>query len=254
MRLVYKLGLGIIVAGLIIVLSAGALGGMFYEGLMQLLTLAGAPAERDFLPPSQPENGELILQMLGSLVLLCGACIISARLLLGLLGYLAAGLLQLVGKPNMAAKLGWAAAPGWFGNLVWIAKLGLAAAAIGFLVFVFTAVPELLLYEIFLYEYGTPGVMATLGTLYKVGLGMFWTGLALLILGKPIQALLSYWLNALGLGLTLIGAIGALLGLGTPFIIAGVIGGAMLVVGAWRFLTARNADARLRGRIRRRVP
>ncbi len=242
MKLAYKLGLGVMVAGVVIAVTSGLFGGAFYEALMWLMTLLDAPEEREFLPPSQPEKGALILQLLGGLVFLCGACIISIRLLLGLLANLAAGLLHAAGRRDLAARLGGGGAPGWLGKLAWVAKLGLAAAAIGLLFFVFTAVPELLLYEIFLYEYNAPGIMTTLDTLSRAGLGMFYTGIALLVFGKPLQLalilFLSLWLTRLGLVLLAVAGIGALLGWGTPSVITAVTGGGVLAVGVWRFLTA----------------
>lgn len=218
MGLVYKIGFAVMVTGVIIMVTSGNFGLIVFAALMQLLTLLGAPAEREFLPPSEPEAGEQMLQLLGNLVFTCGACIVSIRLLLGLLG--------LAGKP------------GWTGKLEWVAKLGLGAAALGLLISVFGAVPELLLYEIFRYRYGQPGTMATLETIMDAGNVMLWSGVVLLILGKPIRTLFSFWVNWLGLGLIVFGTIGAVVGWGVPFTIAAVIGAVTLLVGVWRLLAA----------------
>ncbi len=216
MGLTYKIGFAVMVTGVIIMVSGGILGGIFFEALMQLLTLLGAPEEREFLPPDEPEAGEQMLLLLGALVFVCGACIVSIRLLLGLLG--------LAGKP------------GWISKLGWVAKLGLGTAALGLLISIFGATPEYLLYEFFRYNYGQWGTMATLETIIGVGNVMLWSGLALLVLGKPIRTLLGSWVNWLGLGLIVIGTIGAAMGWGAPFIIAAVVGAVTLIVGACRNL------------------
>ena len=221
LELTYKIGLAVMVTGVIIMVSGGILGGIFFEALMKILTLLGAPEEREFLPPSEPEAGEQMLQLLGGLVFACGTCVISMRLLLAMLG--------------VASK------PGWTSKLGWIAKLGLGVAALGLLISIFAATPELLLYEVFHYNYGQPGTMATLETIFGVGNVMLWSGLALLIFGKPFQALLGSWVNRLGLGLIVIGIIGAVVGWGTPFIIAGVVGAVTLIVGVARLLAVNRA-------------
>ncbi len=222
MGLSYKIGFAVMATGVIIMVSSGVFGGILFEALMQLLTLLGAPAQREFLPPSEPEAGDQILQLVGGLVTTCGTCTVSIRLLLGLLG--------------LASK------PGWTNKLEWANRLGLGAAALGLLIFNFGAVPELLLYDLFRYEYGQPGMMATLGTITGVGNAMFWSGVVLLILGKPIRALFSSWVNWLGLGMVVIGIIGVVVGWGAPFIIAGVIGAVTVIVGAWRLLAAYGAN------------
>ncbi|MCY4436318.1 MAG: hypothetical protein OXE05_03175 [Chloroflexi bacterium] len=222
MGLVYKIGFAVMVTGVIIMFSGGIFGGILFAALMQLLTLLGAPAEREFLPPNEPEAGEQMLLLLGALVFVCGACIVSIRLLLGLLG--------------LASK------PGWISKLGWVAKLGLGTAALGLLISIFGATPEFLLYEFFRYNYGQWGTMATLETIIVVGNVILWSGLALLVLGKPFRALLGSWVNWLGLGLIVIGIIGAEMGWGAPFIIAAVIGTVTLIVGVWRLLIAYTAN------------
>ena len=222
MGLAYKIGFAVMVTGVIIMVSSGIFGGILFEALMKLLTLLGAPAEREFLPPSETEAGEQMLQLLGSQVIACGACIVLIRLLLGLLG--------LAGKPEWTSKLGWAN------------KLGLGAVALGLLIMIAGATPELLLYEFLRYSYGRPGTMATLERIIGFGSVMFWCGLLLLILGKPIRALFGSWVNWLGLGLVVIGIIGAVVGWGVPFIIAAVVGAVTLLVGVWRLLTVHAAN------------
>lgn len=222
MGLSYKIGFAVMATGVIIMVSSGVFGGILFEALMQLLTLLGAPAEREFLPPSEPEAGEQMLQLLGSQVITCGVCIVIIRLLLGLLG--------LASRPGWTSKLGWAN------------KLGLGAAALGLLIGIAGATPELLLYEFFRYGYGQQGTMATLETIIGVGNVMLWIGVALLILGKPVRALFGSWVNWLGLGLVAIGITGAVVGWGAPFIIAAVVGAITLLVGVWRLLAAYGAN------------
>ena len=220
----YKLGLAAIATGIIIAVSSDRPGGILFAGLMKLLTLFGAPEDRDFLPPSEPEAGEDILQMLGMMTIACGAGIFSLRLLSEVLGF--------------TGKLGWAARQR--GTI----KLGLGAAALGFLFYVSGALPALLLYEFFLYNYGAAGIMSTLNTVENVGSAIFYCGLALLILQRLewLNALLGSWISRLGLGLIVIGTIGAVVGWGVPFIIAAVVGIVTLMVGVRRFLAAYRAN------------
>ena len=192
--LAYKVGLGVIVAGVLLFASSGLLGGVVSAAIMDLLTLMGAPEDRQFLPPDQPAGGQ-ILQHFGGVLLACGVCIVSIRLVAELLG--------LAGKPGFTARLSRTD------------KLGLGVAVIGFLAMVSTGLVQSILYEIFLYDYGRGAVMSTLEIVGYAGGVVLLGGLAVFILGKPNRhrVLLGWtdrvgwgklgygWINKLGLGL-----------------------------------------------------
>ena len=208
--LAYKVGLGVIVTGVAIVGSSWLLGGVVFVGVTALLTLLGAPEYRAILPPYEPEAGTQLLQFFGVILCVCGACMVSLRLVVELLG--------LAGKPAFTAKLKRAD------------KLGLGAAAIGFLVAVASGLSQVLLYEIFLYEYGSAGAMSIVETVGYVGVAVLFCGLAVFVLGDANRrrALLGWadkigwgrlgcgWVNKLGLGLIVVAIVGATLGFEDP--------------------------------------
>ena len=225
--LAYKVGLGVIVAGFLIFASSGLLGGVVFAAVMDLLTLMGAPEDRQFLPPNEPEAGRQILQFFGGILLACGVCIISFRLVVELLG--------LAGKPGFTARLDRTD------------KLGLGVAAIGLLVSVSSGLTQDFLYEILLYEYGTGWVMSTLETVGYAGAAILLGGLAVLILGKPNRrrVVLGWtdrvgwgklghgWINKLGLGLIVLTLVGGTLmpGFADAFSIFAAAGIGILLVG-----------------------
>ena len=209
----YRLGLALVATGVIIAFSGGLLGRTLFAGLMQLLPLLGAPEDRDFLPPSEPEAGVEIIQMVGLLTIACGGSIFSLRLLGEFLG--------------LTGRLGWAA------KLRGTTKLVLGTTALGFLIYVSGAVPELLLYEIFLFDYGDAGALSALSTVVSVGSVLFTFGLALLVLQRLgwFSVLLGPWTSRLGLGLIVIGAGGMLLELGNAFALVVLVGIATMTIG-----------------------
>ncbi|MDE2823769.1 MAG: hypothetical protein OXK79_09720, partial [Chloroflexota bacterium] len=163
--LAYKVGLGVIVAGVAMFASSWLLDGVVFAAVMELLTLLGAPEDRQFLPPDQPGAGGQIIQHFGGAIFACGVCIVSIRLVAELLG--------LAGKPEFTAKLDWAD------------KLGLGAVGIGTLTIVSTGLSQSILYEIFLYDYGRGAAMVTLETAGRAGAVFLLRGHAVINIRRP---------------------------------------------------------------------
>ena len=221
--LAYKVGLGVIVAGVVMFASSWLLGGIVFAAVMDLLTLLGAPEDRQFLPPNEPEAGGQIVRHLGGVLLACGVCIVTIRLVVELLG--------LTGKPRFTA------------NLKRPEKLGLGAAGIGTLTIISTGLSQGILHEIFRNEYGP--VMSTLEAAGFAGAVVLFGGLAVLILVEPSRRrlLLGWadrvgwgkmgcgWINKLGLGLIVLALVGGALGFEDPTTIVAAAGIGILLVG-----------------------
>ena len=189
------------------------------------MTLLGAPEDREFLPTYEPEAGGHLLQFFGVIILVCGVCIVGIRLVVELLG--------LAGKPELTARLGWAD------------KLGLGVATIGVLVGASSGITQVLLYEVFLYEYGPGTAMFALAIVMYAGGVILLGGLAILILRRPgpRRVLLGWtdrvgwgkmgcgWINKLGLGLIALALVGGTLGFEDLTTIVAAAGIAILVVG-----------------------
>lgn len=215
--LAYKVGVGVIAAGIVIAASSGLLGGAVFALLMRLLALMGAPEERDFLPSDYPEAGSQILNLLGTLVIMCGVWLFSLRLVIELLG--------LAAKPSLTGRLSPRA------------KLGLGLIAAGLLVGTLAAVPGAIIYE----TAPSGEYPPTLETVTTVGGLMVLCGLAVLI--SRYRALLGWadrvgwgklscgWINKLGLGLIVLALAGGILGFEDPATIVAAAGIAILVVG-----------------------
>ncbi len=227
--LAYKLGLGVIVVGVVMIVSSGLLGGVTFSAISALLRLLGAPEDREFMPTDEPEAGGYLLQFFGVILIVCGICIVGVRFVAELLG--------LAGKPELTARLGWTD------------KLGLGVAAVGLLGGVSSGITQLLLYEIFLYEYGPGTAMFALGIVMYAGGAILLGGLAILILGRPgprralSRVLLGWtdrvgwgkmgcgWINKLGLGLIVLAMVGGILGFEGPTTIVTAAGIGILLVG-----------------------
>ena len=223
--LAYKIGLGVVAIGIVMFASSWLLGGVLFAAIMAVLDLLGAPENRQFLPPNEPEAGGQILQLHGGALIACGTCIVGLRLLAELIG--------LAGSSTFISRLNGAD------------RLGLGLAAIGWIVAVSTGLSQLILYEIFLYEYGTGAAMSALETAGSLGGIVFLGALAVLILGRPnLRGMLlgwtdrvgwgklgHGWVNKLALGLIVLGLVGGILGFEDPFTIVAAAGIAILLVG-----------------------
>ena len=223
--LVYKVGLGVIMVGIVIAASSWLLGGVSLSAISALLSLLGAPEDRALLPPHDPEAGRQLLQLFGVILFVCGGCMVSLRLAVELFG--------LVDKSGLTSRL------------TGVEKLGLGATAIGLLAGVSSGLIQILLYAIFTYEYGTGAAMSTLETMGYAGGAILLGGLALLIPGAPNRrrmllgwtdrvgwGKLGYgWINRLGLGLIVLALVGAILGFEDPATIVAAAGIGILIVG-----------------------
>ena len=223
--LAYKVGLGVIVVGIVIVSSSWLLGGVVFAAATALLNLIGAPESRQLLPPHEPEAGRQLLQFFGAVLFVCGACIVSLRLVVELLG--------LVGNSGLTSRLKG------------VEKFSLGAAVLGLLVGVSCGLTPVLLYAIFHYQYGTGAAMSTLGTVGYAGGVILLVGLAVLTLGTSNRrrALFGWtdrvgwgklgygWINKLGLGLIALALVGTALGFDGPMSIVASAGIGILAVG-----------------------
>ncbi len=126
--LTYKVGLVVASIGVLMILTSGVLGAVFYELVSSVLELLGAPEDREYLSPGKPSAGPDLLRFLGWATVACAACIASVRLSLGLLG--------LTPKPEPTDKLG----P--------VDRAGLGLSALGVLVIASATIPAALLYDI----------------------------------------------------------------------------------------------------------
>ncbi len=200
--LAYKIGVAVMVAGAIIAMASGLLGGVVFASLMRLLSLLDAPEDRYFLPPSQPQAGSEILGFLGILVFLCGAWMFCLRLVIELLG--------LATKPALTGRLGTGG------------KLRLGIVAVGLLLGISADLPRTLLFEFIGYEESGP-----FETISTVGGFIVLCGLVMLIPSgvRLLKAFLS-WTNRVGWGKLGLGRINQLgLGLIALAIIIGSIFG-----------------------------
>ena len=223
--LAYKVGLGVMAVGVLFVASSWPLGRIVFAALSALLTLLGAPEGRRLLPPNEPEAGGQLLQFFGVVLIVCGACIVSFRLVCELLG--------LAGSSKLTARLRGAE------------KLGTGAAAIGFLAVVSTGLSQVVLSEVFLYEHGVGAAMYSLEMAGYAGAVALFGGIAVLILGGATcrRVLLGWtdrvgwgklgygWINKLGVGLIVLGLAGATLGFEDPTTIVAAAGIGILLVG-----------------------
>ena len=223
--LTYKVGLGVMVVGIVIAASSLFLGGVIFSAISALLTLLGAPEDREFLPTDEPEAGGHLLQFFGVIIFVVGICIVGIRIVVELLG--------LAGKPEFTARLGRAD------------RLGLGVATIGIVVGASVAITQLILYQIFLYEYGPGTAMFALAIVMYAGGLILLAGLAVLVLGRPgpRRVLLGWtdrvgwgkmgcgWINKLGLGLIALALLGGTLGFEDQTTLVAAAGIAILVVG-----------------------
>lgn len=185
----YKVGLAVMVVGVIISASSWILRGVFFEAMMKLLTFLGAPEDRAILPPYYPEAGGHFLRFFGAILFACGVCIVSLRLGVELLG--------LAGNSELTARLKGAD------------KLGAGAVAIGFFGAFSTELSRDILYEIFDYKYEIGPAIYRLQTIAEASALVWLGGLAILTRRVGRGVLGCGWVSKLGLGLVVLGIIGA---------------------------------------------
>ena len=83
----YKVALGVMAVGLFLVVWSPFVGSVFYQQVVTpLLDLLGAPADREFLHPLEPQEGELLMALIGGYNIAAGVVIFCVRLALELLG------------------------------------------------------------------------------------------------------------------------------------------------------------------------
>ncbi len=217
----YRVGLVVAAIGVLVMLSSGVFGGVFYELVLSLLELMDAPADREYLRPDTPRGGSGLLQFLGASVLACGVCIVSLRMAFGLLG--------LTPKPELTDRLG----P--------IDRAGLGIAVFGVLVSASATIPEVLIYEILSGESGAANQVSAFSIVAYFGSACLFGGLLVIVFGGPRrrEVLLGWtgklgwgklghgWVNTFALGLFVLGVIVSMAGLedAAPF-----LGGAGIAV------------------------
>ena len=200
--------------GVAIAASTWLFGGVAFAAVTAILRLLGAPGELTLLPASDPGAESQILQLFGVMLLACGGCTVSLRLVAELLG--------LAGASQFTTRLKG------------IEKLGAGAGAGGFVAVVVTGHAQSLLNEVFLYEYGVGGVMAALEMAGYAAVSVLLGGLTSLTFGGAgrHRVLLGWgrlghgWINKLGLGLIVLALVGAMLGFedSNTIVAAAVIG------------------------------
>ena len=223
----YKVGLGVMVTGVMLLMSREILGDIAYSAISGVLELLGAPEERDFLPTNKPEAGQQILAGLGIIILVVGACIFFLRVLLGLMGA--------TSKPELTDQL----RP--------VDKAGLGIAGLGLLILVSAVLPQVLLYEIFDYDYGE---LLLLEIVSYVSIPILFLGLLILIPGavRLIKHLFGWadrvgwgklhcgWINKLGLVSIVIGVIASMVGASKAGAVLSGSGTAVMVLGLVSYL------------------
>ncbi len=223
--LAYKVGLGVIATGAVMFASSWILGGVVFAAIMDILALMGAPEDRQFLSHEDPEAGRQMLRLHGGVLVASGSFIVGLRLLVELLG--------LAGGSRFTSKLKG------------VDKLGLGVAATAWLLLIPIGLSQVVLYEIFLYDYGAGITMSTLQIAGAVSAIALLGGLAVVILGAPNRrsALLGWtdrmgwgklgygWINQLGLGMIVLAMVLGALGLENPTGIIAAAGIGILLAG-----------------------
>ena len=141
----YKIGAATAATGIFIWMSSGLLGGVVFASLTRLLSLLGAPEERWFFPPGEPQAGTEILNILGWWVIGCGVWIFGFRMLIDLLG--------LTTNPVLVGKLGTAG------------KWCLGLIVVGLLIQISVELPGVLLEFLRFVEFGPFETISTVGSL-----------------------------------------------------------------------------------------
>ncbi len=172
----YKVALGDIAFGTLMIVLSPFVGGVFFRGLTQLFPLLGVPEDRQFLPASEPQTGTELLGVLGAYILAAGICIFCVRLVLELLG--------LAGEPKLTRRM---RPPG---------KLALGTAAAGVVVTAAALFPETLFYLFFL-NY-TPGDLSIVDAIWQAGRLLLICSLITLFLNG--RFLNGPWTDAVGWG------------------------------------------------------
>ena len=223
--LAYKAGLVVAAAGVLLILFSGIIGGVFYQLVLTLLELLDAPADREYLSPDNRGAGPVLLQFAGSLIFVCGICVVSVRLALGLLG--------ITSGPELTDKLG----P--------VDKAGLGMGVAGVLLTFSGAIPEVLLNELSRPESRQSGLISTLSIVARVGSLFLLCGLLTVALGGPRrrEVLLGWsekygwgklghvWANKSAIGLFVLAVIISMMGLENPGIYVAGAGIFLFLVG-----------------------
>ena len=210
-----------VVVGTIIFMTSGLFGGVVFASLMGLLSLLGAPEDRYFLPPSEPQAGSEMLDFLGIMVIMCGAWMFCLRLVIELLG--------LAARPALT---------NWLGT--W-GKLCLGMVAVGSLIQISAEVPRALFFDFIRFEeFGPFKTISTVGSLIVlcglVILILFGVGLLMTFLGWAGTVgwgkLGLGWINQLGFGLVALAVIvGLVFGWSDPATIIAAAGIGIILVG-----------------------
>ena len=224
----YKLGLVVIVAGIVIAASGWLLGAVVGPAVPAMLEFLRAPDDPAIPPSNDSAAGTQLLHMLGVFIILSGVCVINLRLVADLLG--------LAGGASLTSQLA--------SRLNTIEKLGLGATMIGLVVVFSIGAAQVILVEIYLYRYETGAAMTALETIWNAGFASALAGLGALTLGTPNRRALLLgwtnivlwgrlglgWINLLGLGLIALSALGAIVEIEQSYIVLGA-GLAILAVG-----------------------
>ncbi len=178
----YKVALGVMLVGVLMMVSSPFTGEPFYGAVTPFIELLGAPEGREFLPAQRPETGAELLALLGGCNFAVGVCMFCVFLVLEVL--------ELASPPVLTRRMRTRG------------KLALGAAAAGLVVFAAGALPRVLLSLLFVdYEPGLPGIIGALDVISQAGgLLMVCAAITLLVGGSRRHGLLLRWTEVVGWG------------------------------------------------------
>ena len=200
----YKVALGVIAVGVLMIVLSPFVGGLLYtQAIHPLIELfLGAPKEPGVVISSEPETGTELLALLGAGNLIAGICMFFARLTLELM--------RLAGEPSMTRRM------------TRQGKLTLGTAAPGIVALAVGASSKVLvsvLFEGYESEF-IVGIMQALDAIWHTGLLLLVCSLITLFLrGRRLfgwadavgwAKLRCGWLNRLSVALFVTGVIGAI--------------------------------------------
>ncbi len=177
----YKVALGVMAVGVLLIVWSPFVGESLYnQALVPLIELLGAPEERGFLPRTEPQTGIEILALFGFCNLVVGICMFGVRFVLELL--------KLAGEPALTRRM------------MPRGKLASGAAAAGVVVFAASALPDILISQLFVAnESAVLGITSALDTISKAGLLLILcAGITLILRGRGIRGRLFSWADTVG--------------------------------------------------------
>ncbi len=178
----YKVALGVIGVGILMVVWSPFVGGALYGLVTPFIELLGAPGDREFLPRGESGTGAELLVLLGAWNFVAGVSMFCVVIVLDLL--------ELGGSPALTRRV---RPPG---------KAALGAAAAGAALFGPAVLLDFLLSELFVdHEQDIAWVLGALALVWRSGLLLLVCSLVLIALrGNVLRSRLLRWTEAVGWG------------------------------------------------------